>query len=1750
MANNIQFNLKTGYDPSGIENIKRGLAEIKAMTASDVIKLTGTKEATEELRRAKSAAKDLEQAIQSAMNPKLGTLNISKFSAELQKLDSAKLFKSLDSVGQGELFRSLTREALTANVQLKETHNILDQIGTTMANTAKWTVASSVFSAMADGVKDAFTYVQKLDKSLNDIRVVTGRSKDEMKSFGMEANRVAKEIGSTTTDVTNSALTFFQQGLNEKESMSKAIISNKTAHITGKTPYQASDDLTSVWNGYQIKDAAEQVHVVDALAKVAAETASDLGELTTAMSKTAASANTLGTSSESLISQLATVISVTRQAPESVGTAFKTIYARMTDLKLDGATEDGVSLTDVTKDLSTIGVNILDENNELKKTDIIMSEIAAKWDNFTVAQKRATATTLAGTRQYNNLIALFENWGEYEKNLEKAKNANGTLDEQQAIYMESNAASAKTLKASLEDLWDSMGDASAIITFREGLIGIIGLATKLTDALGGGGRVLEGFALIMGKLFSKQISSGISKFFTNNRIEKENEAIIKGQQELANQMKASGDDISVAFAEKFEKSAVAMSYMTAEERNLYNSLLKEQEVLAQANREWETRNALMGKKTAQFLGGEKYDVSKTESQAEREAIASKLKTKTDELRSNLSIPTEVEKAQANLAKTVEQYENAANSISQSKEVVDNSLKERLQSLAEALQMEKQMLETAKIEAYAKNAAEESKTIADIDAKYAKKYQGFEDKKDSWNINYGHRKNASKNQNPEAQAKLDQELEARLAEVDAMAAKAKIRHLKEVEDAEKASADRRLAIEEDFQKRVLALESEYKNKGKLAKADAKEEKGLVTADTNQAKKDLTKQSKDFYKNNVGRLEDDAQRLIDSGLISENSVKELEKILNDLARHLSGFDEASRGAILATNRTLEGVKGGKAGSLAQKDLDSLKKAISDKSLEAKKTSDEIGKAVANGMGREEIAQNTKKEEELRGQTKNLDDKGADILKAEKVTKTALAITDLTFAFGSLGQIISTVTDKNTSFEDKLGSIVMQAGILAPSLLGMGNTLKQLAFGLGLVETASVSTGTALKALGTSAFGFLGIIGAVAAGIIMISNAHNKAQEEMIQNAQKEAAKIDDIKLQADNEKRLQDEYNKSLDNFKTTGEGKNELIKITQELARAYGTEISQLDLLAQKYDVIEVKLNKAKAAKEKERLDEIRTAKEAAETAFMGKAQDNVKGALGFVDEVELGAKSNVPSAAMAKQVASFNNTMYQQLQAAMASELQAGKMTLTPGQNGGIIADEFADFKTTLKFVEESKRIFNETLASIPVDQRKNYDFSQMQDYFNGLSEFLNKAKEIGEELKNQIANNLGGEYGLKKDGIKSLDDFRSLKTDYQKDLKERYDKEGVKYNQNDLDAKFYDYAGQNPGNTLYAKESAMIDSLTPKLKADSEQIKQFIENLGKNGDLDILAKIKVNEGQTIEEVKRAIEVAKAANANVMDIKTINTIDEGSDRLLKDGSVEGMGKKEKEAFYGSLSQTTTSDGRNGAQAFTDAEANGTLMEQLQILNDIENKEAELQATRQAAQQEAIEQQIAQEQATRANLELKAIEIAQEIQAYEMRKAQDPTAQFNSENFANIDEAKAKLAELNGEVAQSDDIIARLQDTLNKVDFSILAGQAETNSIMTFGNNILEQAELAQKGVELIGEGFTVAAEKADQLFAIFPELADNAQILGNGTIQLNEEVVDAVLGGQQDILNGDTDAAVGKIDNRIAELDAQSEMAQAELDIA
>lgn len=523
MANNqgkINFQVGFNVDRSGLNGLKQQLQELQNLSQKDLLKIN-SQASIIDLQEIQKAAAQVQKALEDSFNPKLNTTDLTKFKKALGDMGIDKLKASFDKAGQSGVnaFRNVTTEILTTNRQLKESNKWLDKMAETMANTVRWSIASSALNAVTQSIQKAWSFTKQLDSSLNDIQIVTQMSADQMDRFAVKATKAAQALGATTRNYSDAALIYYQQGLSDQEVEARSNVTVKVANVTGQSAQQVSEQLTAVWNGYKV-NAEESEKYIDKLSAVARTTAADLEELSTGMSKVASAANSMGVDIDSLNAQLATIVSVTREAPESIGTALKTVYARMSDIEAGLDTE--TTLGEYTSQMAQMGVNVLDAEGNLRDMGAVVEEIGNNWNNLNRNQQVSLAQTIAGTRQYSRMIALFDNWDMYQSAKRTSVNSTGDLQKQQEIYLESMEAHLNELTAEAEELYQTLMDPEGLNPLIDTLTTIVGLGENIIESIGGGAGLLLNLGSIGLNVFGNQITKGVTTAIRNIQGFKEN----------------------------------------------------------------------------------------------------------------------------------------------------------------------------------------------------------------------------------------------------------------------------------------------------------------------------------------------------------------------------------------------------------------------------------------------------------------------------------------------------------------------------------------------------------------------------------------------------------------------------------------------------------------------------------------------------------------------------------------------------------------------------------------------------------------------------------------------------------------------------------------------------------------------------------------------------------------------------------------------------------------------------------------------------------------------------------------------------------------------------------------------------------------------------------------------------------------------------------------------------------------------------
>lgn len=374
----------------------------------------------------------------------------------------------------------------------------------TLANAFRYNVVNRAIDMITNSIRDMINYVIELDSALNSIRIITGKSSEEMYQFAAANQESAKELGRTATEYAQASLIFYQQGLDDSQVKGRTDAALKLANVTGQSVQEIVNQMTAIWNNFD--DGNHNLeYYEDVITALGATTASSSKEIAAGLEKFAAIGDTVGLSYEYAASALATVVATTRQSADTVGTAFKTIFARLQNLSLGKTLEDGVNLTKYTKALENIGVSVLDQNGHLKDMDSILEEIGAKWVTLDDEQKVALANTVGGVRQYQQFIALFDNFEFFKQNVTTALESAGTVTKQNEIYMESYEAKIKQIKATLDsikfDMFIDKDFSKMLGSFDSFLV----TTRVILKDFGGLNQILTVGIALMGQMFLPQI---------------------------------------------------------------------------------------------------------------------------------------------------------------------------------------------------------------------------------------------------------------------------------------------------------------------------------------------------------------------------------------------------------------------------------------------------------------------------------------------------------------------------------------------------------------------------------------------------------------------------------------------------------------------------------------------------------------------------------------------------------------------------------------------------------------------------------------------------------------------------------------------------------------------------------------------------------------------------------------------------------------------------------------------------------------------------------------------------------------------------------------------------------------------------------------------------------------------------------------------------------------------------------------------
>ncbi|WP_405308786.1 phage tail tape measure protein, partial [Methanobrevibacter sp.] len=378
---------------------------------------------------------DLRQTHQSIQNNK-----VYRNATESQRMAFDALRKELKLTGEtteevNAQYKKLTQQMNGMKLdmvtsQLNQHESIFKKVINTMKQyvTMNFDVMD-MFNYLQRGFQNAFEHIKALDEAYTNISMTMNITNEQFKTMTDTAMEVGNANGQLQTEVLEMMKVYANAGTTVEEI-------NKQMKAT--VAFQNVSDLDASSVTQSIQTIIQQYKLLDSGAMDAAEATEYLGDVMVAVAYNLAKEEsvamqevisgietagnmikTSGGSFEWFTSVIGTLSEVMNASGSETANAMKMIAARTLKSKeaIEDLADSGEDMEDIEiaasnaeKALNSIGLSARNSNGDFKDLEVILGEVAAKWDTLNNSTKQYVSEQLAGNNRRSFFIGLMENY--------------------------------------------------------------------------------------------------------------------------------------------------------------------------------------------------------------------------------------------------------------------------------------------------------------------------------------------------------------------------------------------------------------------------------------------------------------------------------------------------------------------------------------------------------------------------------------------------------------------------------------------------------------------------------------------------------------------------------------------------------------------------------------------------------------------------------------------------------------------------------------------------------------------------------------------------------------------------------------------------------------------------------------------------------------------------------------------------------------------------------------------------------------------------------------------------------------------------------------------------------------------------------------------------------------------------------------------------------------------------------------------
>lgn len=319
----------------------------------------------------------------------------------------------------------------------------------------QWTAVTTVFFQVVNGLKAIGSTIVEVDHQMTNLKRVMDETQlmggsDAIEGFNRmlkSATSTAQELGVTVVGVLESMNEFARQGFDENTINYLSRMATVFSAVADIDMSESASYLTSAMKIFNL-EAERSIQIVDQLNEVDNDYAVSSQDLAQSLARAGGTAVAFGVSLEQVLGHTVAIGEATRESGAIVGNSLKTIYSRITTV--DSAISG----------LKAVGVDVFDPiTKDSKDVNVILGDLAGKWDGLSKTQRENLGVTIAGRHQLSRFMVLMDRWPQAIAATETAYHSAGSGMREYQKYLESIKANMNLAVAAFQKMAIALGEA-------------------------------------------------------------------------------------------------------------------------------------------------------------------------------------------------------------------------------------------------------------------------------------------------------------------------------------------------------------------------------------------------------------------------------------------------------------------------------------------------------------------------------------------------------------------------------------------------------------------------------------------------------------------------------------------------------------------------------------------------------------------------------------------------------------------------------------------------------------------------------------------------------------------------------------------------------------------------------------------------------------------------------------------------------------------------------------------------------------------------------------------------------------------------------------------------------------------------------------------------------------------------------------------------------------------------------------------